>query len=369
MSFFLELPHPGIRELKPYKPGKSAAELRQERQLESIIKLASNENPFGVSPKAMAAISQMNRHDYAVYPSAVLHPLRHKLAAQLGIADNEIMLSNGTDYVIWFLLTTFALGGKKSMLTHKHAFGSYAIQAQTQNIPVRIVPTREDYTVCLDSMLQAIDVNTSIIFLAQPNNPTGIPIEEAALADFIDKVPDHIIIALDEAYYEFAYPKGSQFTLNLRTRHPNLVLFRTFSKAYGLAALRLGYLIAHPDIIDLMVRVQPPFTVNQLAMNAAFAALDDDLFLEQTLENNQIGIKQLQVGLNKLGLKQLPTATNFVTFDTGRDGMDVFDALLDKGIIVRPLVAYEMPNFLRVSAGMPEQNQRFLHALESVLSR
>lgn len=368
MSVFLELPHTGIRELKPYKPGKSVSELRQERQLESIIKLASNENPFGTSPKAIAAIRQMEGHDYAVYPSAVLHPLRHKLATQIGIADNELMLSNGTDYIIWFLLTTFALGNKKSMLTHKHAFGSYAIQAQTQNIPVRIVPTREDYTVCLDSMLQAIDERTGIIFLAQPNNPTGIPLPEAALAAFIEQVPKHIIIALDEAYYEFAYPKGSQFTLRLRAKHPNIVLFRTFSKAYGLAALRLGYMIGHPDIIDLMIRVQPPFTVNQMAMNAAIAALDDRLFLEQTLENNQLGIKQLQAGLNKLGLNHLPTATNFVTFDTRRDGMDVFDALLDKGVIVRPLVAYDMPNFLRVSAGMPEQNQRFLDALGSVLS-
>lgn len=367
MSVFLELPHPGIRELQPYKPGKSVEELRRERKLASIIKLASNENPFGTSPKAMAAIANMSRHDFAVYPSAILHPLRHKLADQLGITDTELMLSNGTDYIIWFLLTTFALGGKKTMLTHKHAFGSYAIQAQTQNIPVQMVSVRADYSVCLSSLLQAIDEHTSIIFLAQPNNPTGIPLEEDALADFISKVPSHIIIALDEAYYEFAYPQGSQFTLQLRTKYPNLVLFRTFSKAYGLAALRLGYLIAHPDIIDLMVRVQPPFTVNQVAMNAAYAALDDSAFLEQTLQNNQVGVQQLQLGLTKLGLSHLPTATNFVTFDTKEDGHRIFDALLDKGVIVRPLGAYDMPTFLRVSAGLPTENQRFLEALEEVL--
>ena len=357
------LPHVGIRTLKPYIPGKSADVLAKEKGLVNIIKLASNENPLGCSPRVTAALSQITAHQIATYPMSVNHPLRERLAKKLNVEESMVTLGHGSDSLFCLLLTCFALGTGRHILTHDYAFSSYAIQAKTLGIPVVSTRVDADWAVDIDAMIAACNEETALIFMANPNNPTGLPVSDINIKRLLNAIPITTLLVLDEAYYEF----GQSTSLALLDEHPNLVITRTFSKAYGLAGLRLGYAIANRQITALLYRIQLPFVVNVTAMVAATAALNDDDFIQQTLASTQAGLKQMQEGFNTLGLKHKPSVANFITVDCGIDSMPIYHALQEHGIIVRPLHPYGLNNYLRVTIGTENQIDRFLEALSITL--
>ncbi len=362
---FTQLPHSGIRSLVPYKPGKSIEELKREKGVTDIIKMASNENPLGCSPLALNALRTMSPHLAATYPSPINHPLMPKLANKLGISIAQLLLSNGSDHLFSMLLYCFALHTDKHILIHDYAFSTYAIQANTLKIPVRTVSINSDWQVNINNLIQACDAQTGIIFIANPNNPTGVLITQNEIKYLLEHIPESTLLVLDEAYYEYAASKLSCNSLEWLAQHPNLVITRTFSKMYGMAGLRMGYAMANSDIISLLQRVQLPFTVNQAALTAAHEALDDDDFIKLSLQTNEEGMQQIQVGFEELHLDYIPSTCNFLTFDCQEDSLALYNYLLDKGIIVRPLHAYKMNQHIRVSIGTKEQNARFLAALRS----
>ena len=362
-----QLPHQGIRSLKPYIPGKSADELASERGLTDILKLASNENPLGCSPLALQALSKLSAQMIATYPMSLHHPLRQKLASLLDVETPMITIGNGTDALFCLLLTCFALHTNKHILTHDYAFSSYGIQAKTLGIPVISTGVKPNWEVDIDAMIAAATPQTALIFIANPNNPTGLLVKQTDIERLLQSIPATTILVLDEAYYEYVDDADKAYGLALLKSYKNLVITRTFSKAYGLAGLRIGYAIAHPDITALLYRIQLPFVVNIAAMTAAFAALDDQVFLDQTTQMTKVGLKQLQNGLTALNLKYLPTAGNFITFDCNMDSMAIYQGLQEYGIIVRPLHPYGLNQFLRVTIGTKEQNIRFLDKLKKEL--
>ncbi len=367
---FQQLPHPGIQSLVPYKPGKSIEELAREKGISDhdIIKMASNENPLGCSPLALSALHKMSPHLLATYPSPINHPLIPKLANKLEINTDQLFVSNGSDYIYTILLNCFALHHDKHIITHDYAFSTYAIQANTLNIPVHSIAINPDWHVNVDKLIQACNSKTAIIFLANPNNPTGILINQKEIKRLLENIPETTLLVVDEAYYEYAASQLNCNSIEWLAQHPNLLITRTFSKIYGLAGVRLGYAIAHPSIIELMRRIQLPFTVNQVALTTAHAALDDEQFMQLSLRTNTEGMLQMKEGLNQLNLDYLPSACNFLTFDSKEDGALLYNYLLDRGIIVRPLHPYKMNNYLRVTIGTKEQNSRFLNALSNYLS-
>ncbi|MGQ3891944.1 histidinol-phosphate transaminase [Legionella sp. CNM-4043-24] len=360
---YSELPHTGIKTLQPYIPGKSVEELAREQGISDIIKLASNENPLGCSPMVLDMLANISGHYIATYPSPSLHPLTKQLSQFLDISESQLTLSNGSDFIYTLLMMLFALQQDKHILTHDKAFLTYQIQAQTLGIPFRLSPLKEDWSVDISAMIEACRPDTAIVFLANPNNPTGVLVPESEIRRLLKSVPESTLVVVDEAYYEFAYPENDAGALPLLNDHPNLVITRTFSKVYGLAGLRLGYAIAQQSISELLKRIQLPFTVNQVAMAAAVTALQDQAFVRETLALNREGMQQMREGLAALKLKQIPSACNFISFDCGMNAMPVYQKLQQHGIIVRPLAAYGMPNHLRVSIGKPEHTKRFLDRL------
>lgn len=360
---FKDLPHAGVRHLVPYKPGKSIEELAREKGLTDIIKLASNENPLGCSPKALRAIHDASRHLIATYPSPINHDLMPKLARHLNLTTDQIFLSNGSDYIYSMLLNCFALHQDKHILTHDYAFSTYVIQANSFNIPAHSVKVNPDWSVNIDALIEAVTPRTALIFIANPNNPTGLLIPPGDIKRLLEHLPQTTILVLDEAYYEYAQEFFSINSIDWLAEHKNLVITRTFSKLYGLAGLRLGYAMAHPEIIELLRRVQLPFAVNQIAMQAAHAALDDTAFVELTLATNRQGMDLMSQGLSELGFEFFPSSCNFLTVNCKEDSMKLYQYLLNRGIIVRPLHPYQMNHYLRITIGTENQNLRLLDAL------
>ncbi|MCE5387053.1 MAG: histidinol-phosphate transaminase [Acidithiobacillus sp.] len=354
-----------IAELTPYQPGKPLAELERELGITAAIKLASNENPLGPGPKAQAAIKAA-LEDLALYPEGTAPRLRQALARQHGLEPEQIILGNGSDEIIHMLVRAFA-GPGRTVVVSQYAFASYAIAARAVGASVQVVPAQH-YGHDLAAMAAAVDEQTVLLFLANPNNPTGTSFDNQALVRLLEQVPKSVIVVLDEAYAELMpveedYPRGPSYL----GQHANLLVLRTFSKAYALAALRCGYGMAGAELIAVLERLRQPFNVNSLAQEAALAALFDDEHLQATIENNNKGLQRLQQGLQELGLTTLPAAGNFITFLVPGRGAEVYDALLRKGVIIRPLRAYGLPDHLRVSVGLPEQNERFLQSLGEVL--
>lgn len=365
---YKQLPHPGIRSLAPYIPGKSTESLAKEQGLSDIIKLASNENPLGCSPKALEALTQLVPHQLATYTVSAEHPFRTQLANHLNLDKEMVLLSNGSDTIFNLSLVCFALHSNRAIVTHDAAFIQYEIQAKTLGIPVIKTPLKKDKTVDIEQLINVCQTQSiAMLFLANPNNPTGILIPQKQIQDLLEGIPAEVIVVLDEAYYEYTPVNEQSNPSLLLQQFPNLILTRTFSKIYGLAALRLGYALANPVLIELLYRIQLPFIVNQAAMKAASAALEDQNFVQQTLENNHYGMKQVREGLQELQLKQLPSAGNFIAFDTGHEGLTIDQLLQQQGIIVRPLNPYGLSQYLRVTIGTKEQNTRFLTALSHSL--
>jgi len=355
-----------IRSIAPYQPGKPIAELARELGIhpDKIIKLASNENPLGVSPLAMRAI-QAAIADLARYPDGNGFELKQALCKRYGVEMAQIVLGNGSNDVLNSAARAFLTPSSEAVYS-QHAFAIYALEIQYTGAAGVEAPARE-FAHDLTAMLAAVTARTRMIFIANPNNPTGTLAGAAELHGFLRKVPPQIIVVLDEAYNEYIPDALKSDSLAWLGEFPNLIVTRTFSKAYGLAGLRVGYAFAHPDVADLMNRVRQPFNVNSISLAAAAAGLDDREFVRRSFELNQAGMRQLTAGLTRLGIDYIPSAGNFVSINV-KDGAAVFQRLLKRGVIVRPIGAYGMPAYLRVSIGLESENQRFLDALAQSLA-
>jgi len=368
---FLELAAPGVRLLQPYQPGKPIAELEREYGIRDAIKLASNENPFGPSPLAVAAV-QAALQDIARYPEGGGHMLAQRLAEKHALPRECITLGNGSNDILDLIARTFLTPGHSAVYS-EYAFAVYAIAVQAVGAQARVAPAHDGsrgpaYGHDLAAMYERVDSGTRLVFIANPNNPTGTWLAAAELEDFIASLPVQVMVVVDEAYFEYVAHASYPDTSAWLERFPNLIVTRTFSKAYGLAGLRVGYGLSHPAVANLLNRVRHPFNVNLIAQVAALAALDDHEHLDKSIRRNHEGMFQLLTGISRLGLDCIESAGNFLALDTGRSGLEVYNALLQQGVIVRPLANYGMPHHLRVTIGSTEENARFLEALEKVLA-
>lgn len=367
-SDFLALALPGVQELSPYVPGKPVDELARDLNLDpaSIVKLASNENPLGASPKALAAIGDQLA-ELTRYPDGNGFALKQRLAARYRVQPDQVTLGNGSNDILELVARAWLAPGLNAVFS-EFAFAIYPIVTRAVGAEARVTPAR-DWGHDLPAMLQAIDSQTRVVFIANPNNPTGTWFGPDALAEFLAAVPEHVLVVLDEAYIEYAQGEGLPDGLDYLADYPNLLVSRTFSKAYGLASLRVGYGLSSPAVADVLNRVRQPFNVNSLALAAACAALDDVDYVERSRQLNEAGMRQLESGLRSLGLGWIPSRGNFLAVDLGRAAMPVYEGLLREGVIVRPVGGYGMPDHLRVSIGQPHENTRFLDALGKVLAR
>lgn len=363
---FGSLVPPNIEDLIPYQPGKPIEELERELGIKNPIKLASNENPLGVSPKALAAASEAllssNR-----YPDGGGFRLRSAIARKYGLDREEVVLGNGSVDLIDLLVRAF-LGPEDEALLSRHSFMSYSIALKTAGRRFVEVEPR-DYRYDLEAMRRAITPATKLVFVANPDNPSGTYVSRAELSAFLRDLPPRVIVVLDEAYFEFAraddYPDGLSFWGQV----PRFVILRTFAKAHGLAGLRVGYALTNRIVAGYLNRVRLPFNVSLVAQRAAEAAIDDDEFVQRSRHYCAEALGVLTRGLQALGVPVVPSQTNFVLIEVPRDGVEVYQSLLREGVIVRPLAAYGYKRHLRVSIGLPEENQRFLAALAKVLGR
>lgn len=356
----------GVQQLIPYKAGKPIEELERELGLTRIIKLASNENPLGPGEKALAAI-QAALTELALYPDGSGFNLKQALARKYALDVGQITLGNGSNDILELVARAFLTPGLEAIFS-QHAFAVYPIVTQAAGATAVVVPAL-NYGHDLDAMLRSVTEKTRLVFIANPNNPTGTLLNQASLDSFIDALPTSCVCVLDEAYFEFVSGAEAINSIDWLKKYPNLLITRTFSKAYGLAGLRVGYGLSSPQIADILNRVRQPFNNNALALAAAEAALLDDEHLRQTLAVNALGMQQLIEGFKNLGLEWIPSAGNFVLVDLKQPGQPVYEALLRKGVIVRPVGNYELPNHLRISIGTQTENQLFLQALTAVLKR
>lgn len=367
---FLSLALPGVQALQPYQPGKPLDELQREYGITQAIKLASNENPLGPSPKAIARIKE-EMNELARYPDGNGFELKNTLSSKLGVQNHQITLGNGSNDVLELLARAY-VGVNDEVIFSQHAFAVYPIVTQAVGGKAVITPAK-DWGHDLDAMRNAITDRTRIIFVANPNNPTGTWLTADKLKDFIAAVPNHVLVVLDEAYFEYAIHDAMQAqgyisALGWLNDFENLVITRTFSKAYGLAGLRIGYAISNSQIADVLNRVRQPFNVNLMAMAAAVAALEDNDFIEQSVQLNAKGMQDLVSAFNDMGLEYIPSVGNFICVKVG-DAATVYEGLLREGVIVRPVANYEMPEYLRITIGTDKENARFIDALKKIVNQ
>ena len=354
-----------VRAIAPYQPGKPIAELAREMGLDpaAIVKLASNENPLGPSPLALQAI-QACLPDLARYPDGNGFALKAALAKQYGVEATQIVLGNGSNDVLEFAARAFLKPGDSAVYS-QHAFAVYPLVVQAVGARGIEVPAK-DFGNDPQALLAAIEADTRLLFIANPNNPTGTLIAPDDLLALIERVPSNVLVLLDEAYYEYLAPQVAPKSLHWLARFPNLLIARTFSKAYGLAGLRVGFGLAHPGVIGMLNRVRQPFNVSSVAQAAAVAALGDTAHLQRSVALNSAGMQQICTGLKRLGLTFIPSFGNFVSFRIG-SATAMYQRLLQRGVIVRPIASYAMPEYLRVSIGLETENETFLSALASAM--
>lgn len=362
-----DLAAPGVRELTPYQPGKPIEELEREYGLSGVIKLASNENPLGPSPDVLRTISD-SLSELSRYPDGNGFVLKQALCKRFDLEPGQITLGNGSNDVLELIARAFVTPDNEVIFS-QHAFAVYPLV--TRAIGARAVMTPASaWGHDLDAMREAVTERTRLIFIANPNNPTGTWLSKPALHDFLKQIPPHVLVVLDEAYFEYAadpmmgvadYPDGLQWLAEF----PNLIVTRTFSKAYGLAGLRVGYAVSHPDVADYLNRVRQPFNLNHLALAAAATALTDTAHLQRSVALNVAGLKQYYAAFDRLGLDYIPSAGNFVTVKVGA-AAGINEQLLRRGIIVRPVANYDLPEHVRISVGSEKENQRCIEALEAI---
>jgi histidinol-phosphate aminotransferase len=356
-----------VRAIAPYVPGKPIAETARELGLAEgeILKMASNESPLGASPKALAAIrAALDVLHY--YPDGSGYGLKNALARRLGVKTDNLVLGNGSNDVLELVARAYLRPGDSAVYS-QHAFMVYPLAVQAIGATGIVVPAR-DYGNDLAAMAAAVRADTKIVFLANPNNPTGTFNPWADVRALLERVPSSVLVVVDEAYEEYLPDALRSPTTGWLARFPNLVISRTLSKAYGLAGLRVGYVIADPAVAEVMNRVRQPFNVNHLAMVAACAALEDAEFIARSRANNAAGLEQLVAGFRTLGLEYIPSHGNFITVRVS-EADRVYRELLAQGVIVRPIAGYGMPGHLRVTVGLPQQNARFLAALERAIGK
>ncbi|KAF7598082.1 MAG: histidinol-phosphate transaminase [Candidatus Dactylopiibacterium carminicum] len=354
-----------IRAISPYVPGKPVGELARELGLDAagIVKLASNENPSGMSPRARAAVAAA-LEDSARYPDGSGFELKQVLATRLGVEQASLLLGNGSNDILELVARTF-LGPETSAVYAQYAFAVYALAVKAVGARGIEVPARA-WGHDLAAMADAITTDTRVVFIANPNNPTGSFLPAHLLEAFLMRMPAHVLVVLDEAYNEYLPPALRYDSLSWLAQFQNLLVVRTMSKIHGLAGLRVGYAVGSPAVVDLLDRVRQPFNVNSLAQAAAAAALEDEEFVRRSHELNRAGMAQILSGLRELNLESIPSQANFISFRVG-DAAAVNRSLLQQGVIVRPLSSYGMPEWLRVSIGLSAENTRFLEALAVAL--
>ena len=363
----------GVRRLAPYEPGMPIEELQRRLGVADAVKLASNENPLGISPKVRAALERAAAGHLERYPDGSGFRLKKKLAELHGIEPERITLGNGSNDILEFVARVFLGPGRAAMFS-QHAFAVYPIAAQAQHAESVVVPalpaaSAQPYGHDLAGFERALRPDVSVIFVANPNNPTGTWLEPAALERYLASVPPHVIVVLDEAYWHYQDPATRPDTRAWLERFPNLVVARTFSKIHGLASLRVGYGLSHASVADLLNRVRQPFNNNSLALLAGEVALEDEEFVRRSVELNTTQRARLERELRALGLTVLPSQANFLAVGFGRDAAPVHQGLLERGVIVRPMKSYALPQFLRVTVGTEAENSRFLAALREVLQQ
>jgi histidinol-phosphate aminotransferase len=359
----INLATPGVRELEPYKPGKPIEELEREYGVTGALKLASNENPLGPSPRALAAARDALTDTHR-YPDGNGFVLKSALARKHGIAPECITLGNGSNDILEFLARAFVLP-ENEVVFSEHAFAVYPIVTRAVGAKAVVIKAK-NWGHDLAAMRAAVNPRTRLVFIANPNNPTGTWLQAAELEAFIGAMPAHVLVAVDEAYFEYVEEREYPDTIGWTAKYPNLVSARTFSKAYGLAGLRVGYGVSSPAVADVLNRVRQPFNVNSVALAAATAALEDTAHVARAVQTNRDGMRQLTDAFRELGLEYIPSAGNFICVDFKRPAAAMYEALLRHGVIVRPVANYGMPNHLRVTVGLPEENARFIEALKKV---
>lgn len=351
---------------KEYVPGKPVEEVKRELGLEDIIKMASNENPLGTSPAALQAMINELGLNANRYPESLCHDLRHKLAGIHDLHPDHLLFGNGADGVITMIGLTFFDPGDEGI------FGELTFPAY-ENIVTKMdgvgvaVPLTRDRRLDVDGFVAALTPRTKIIFLCNPNNPTGTIVPKGEFDRLLKATPETVLIVVDEAYFEFAddpaYPDSRAYL----DKHPNLIVLRTFSKIAGLAGLRIGYAMAHPAVVKLMLKVREPYPVNRIAQAGALAALDDIDFVNRTLQVNRKGREQFYQAFDRLGLRYYPTQTNFILIDLQRPAQPVFQAMLRDGVIIRPLTFVGAPSCIRITIGLEPENERAIQSLERAL--
>ncbi len=361
---YSELAPSYIRAIAPYQPGKPISELERELGVTDIVKLASNENPLGASPKAVAA-ARAALDDISLYPDGNGYAVKAALVARYGVTLDQLVLGNGSNDLLELAARAFLTVGDKAVYSD-HAFAVYPLATQAVGA-TGISVAAKGYGHDLDAMRRAaVEQKAKLIFIANPNNPTGTFLSGDELLTFLRALPATILVVLDEAYNEYLPENCRYDSVSWLAEFPNLLISRTFSKAYGLASLRVGYALGNPQVIDMLNRVRQPFNVSSMAQAAAVAALEDAEFVRRTFELNLRGMAQLTEGLSKLGLDYIPSFGNFISFHVVNAAW-IYRRLLELGVIVRPIGNYGMKDYLRVSIGLESQNCKFLSALKQIL--
>lgn len=369
MTDFLTFANAGIDKLRPYEPGKPVEELERELGISGIIKLASNENPLGPSARVIEALN--GGVDLARYPDGSGFRLKSLLAGSLGVATSQITLGNGSNDVLELLARVFLRPGANAVCS-AHAFAVYplvttAMGAELRQVPAHPAAHEQAFGHDLSRFAEHVDADTRLVFIANPNNPTGTWCPPEQIEALLAAVPPQTVVVLDEAYCEYQDTTLQPDSLALLARHPNLVITRTFSKAFGLAALRIGFGLSDPALADLLNRIRQPFNTNSAALLAAELAWQDTQHVAESVRVNRQGMQTLEAELARLGLSCLPSQANFLCVDFGRPAQPIYEALLHEGVIVRPLGGYAMPNHLRITIGTALENERCIEALRRIL--
>ena len=361
---FKDLVNPGIDTIHPYEPGRSLDEVIQEFNLSKVVKLASNENSLGASKKALEIVQSAQELHY--YPDGSGESLKKVISEHENIAREQIILGNGSNEVLELVASAF-LNPETEAIFSEHAFVVYMLASKVRGCKFHEVPAK-DFGHDLDSFNNYVNDSTRVIFIANPNNPTGTYNTHAQVHNLLSTIPDHVLVVLDLAYFEYVEAQDYVKPYELLNEFNNLLLTRSFSKAYGLPALRIGFGVGHPELIEILNRIRQPFNVNTMAQKAAIAAIEDQAHIKASIENNSMQKQYLQSELTRLGLESLDSEGNFIAVKAPMPGRDMFNKLMREGVIVRPIDLYGMPDFIRVTIGTPAENKFFIEILEKVLN-
>jgi histidinol-phosphate aminotransferase len=367
----LEFAHPGVCALQPYQPGKPVSELEREYGISDALKLASNESPIGPSPMALKA-AKKSLKEMERYPDGNGFALKEALAVRHNVSPDQITLGNGSNELLELIARVFLSPGTNAVFS-QHAFAVYPLVTQAVGADARVALANPSSHVMpyghdLSALRGKINEATRVVFIANPNNPTGTWLAKSELEAFIQDIPSSIVVVIDEAYFEYVQEDEYPDTTRWVEKYSNLMVTRTFSKAFGLAGLRVGYSVTQSTLADLLNRVRQPFNVNAVAQAAALAALDDHEHIDQSVKINFSGLRQLSKAFEQEGWAYIPSVANFICVDVGRPGSEVYEALLHEGIIVRPIENYGLPNYLRLTVGRKDENDRMLQSMKKVLA-